>query len=86
MTSVKIWCVYMVRCADNSLYTGISNQVSQRVAAHNAGRGAKYTRARLPVTLVYQIPCSNKREACQLEYQMKQLTKQQKEHLMTASH
>jgi putative endonuclease len=47
------WFVYLVRCADGSLYTGISNDVDARVAAHNAGRGARYTRSRRPVTLVY---------------------------------
>ena len=47
------WFVYLVRCADESLYTGISTDVGARVAAHNAGRGARYTRARLPVELVH---------------------------------
>lgn len=47
------WYVYVVRCADDSLYTGISTDVSARIATHNAGRGARYTRARLPVELVH---------------------------------
>ncbi|HEX4404887.1 MAG TPA: GIY-YIG nuclease family protein [Polyangia bacterium] len=47
------WFVYVVRCADGSLYTGISTDVTARVAAHNAGRGARYTRSRRPVELVH---------------------------------
>jgi putative endonuclease len=47
------WFVYVVRCRDGSLYTGISNDVEARVAVHNGGRGARYTRSRRPVTLVY---------------------------------
>jgi putative endonuclease len=47
------WFVYLVRCRDGSLYTGISNDVDARVALHNQGRGARYTRSRRPVTLVY---------------------------------
>jgi putative endonuclease len=47
------WFVYVVRCADGSLYTGISTDVAARVAAHNAGRGARYTRARRPVELLH---------------------------------
>ena len=48
------WHVYIVRCADASLYTGIAKDIDARIALHNVGRGAKYTRARLPVVLVYQ--------------------------------
>jgi putative endonuclease len=47
------WYVYVVRCGDGSLYTGISNDVGARVALHNRGRGARYTRSRRPVTLLY---------------------------------
>ena len=47
------WFVYIVRCRDGSLYTGISTNVERRLAAHNGGRGARYTRSRLPVTLVH---------------------------------
>ena len=48
------WCVYILKCSDGSLYTGISNSLSQRVDTHNSGKGAKYTKSRLPVTLVYE--------------------------------
>jgi putative endonuclease len=50
---MALWYVYVVRCADGSLYTGISTDVPARVAAHNAGRGARYTRSRRPVELVH---------------------------------
>ncbi len=48
-----MWYVYIVRCSDASLYTGVTNDPAKRLAAHNAGRGAKYTRSRLPVALVH---------------------------------
>lgn len=73
------WYVYMVRCRDNSLYTGYTNDPLRRLAVHNAGKGAKYTRSRLPVTLVYQEVCPDKQSAQQREYALKQLTKAQKE-------
>ena len=75
------WYVYMVRCRDNSLYTGYTNDPQRRSAVHNAGKGAKYTRSRLPVTLVYQEECADKTEAQRREYAIKRLTKAQKEAL-----
>jgi putative endonuclease len=56
------WCVYMLRCADSTLYTGVTTDVSRRVAEHNSGikgKGAKYTAARQPVTLVYEESCTD---------------------------
>ncbi len=76
------WYVYMLRCRDNSLYTGITDDLQRRVQAHNAGTGAKYTRSRGPVTLVYQEQLETKSEALKREYAIKQLTKSQKEQLL----
>ncbi len=73
------WYVYMLRCRDNSLYTGMTDNPERRLLAHNAGIGAKYTRGRGPVTLVYQEPCATKSDALKREYAIKRLTKAQKE-------
>ena len=75
---------YMLRCADGSLYTGWTNDLSRRLAAHNAGRGGKYTRTRRPVTLVYAEAHTEKQEAMRREYRIKQLTRAQKEALLEA--
>ena len=75
------WYVYMVRCRDNSLYTGSTNDLPHRIQVHNAGKGAKYTKSRLPVELVYQEPCADKSEALKREIAIKRLTKKQKEAL-----
>ena len=66
--------MYVLKCADGSLYTGYTTDVQKRVAAHNAGKGAKYTRARLPVTLLYQEESS----AMSAEALFKRKTRQQK--------
>lgn len=68
------WYVYMVECADGTLYTGISTDVSARLAAHNAGRGAKYTRGRTPVRLVYQEAVAGRSAALARERALKRLT------------
>ena len=77
--------VYMLRCADETLYTGRTDDVPARVAAHNAGRGAKYTRSRRPVKLVYQESLPTKSDALRREWAIKQLTRRQKEALIQAS-
>lgn len=69
---------YMVLCSDNSLYTGYTDNLKQRMAAHNSGKGAKYTKARLPVELVYWEKHSTKQKAMQREYAIKQFTRAQK--------
>lgn len=69
---------YMLACNDGSLYTGWTNDLKKRVAAHNAGRGAKYTRARRPVRLVYFEAFADKREAQSRERQIKRLTRAEK--------
>ncbi|MBQ1876216.1 MAG: GIY-YIG nuclease family protein [Selenomonas sp.] len=69
---------YIVRCADGSLYTGWTDDLEKRVAAHNAGKGAKYTRSRRPVTLVYHETFATPREAMSREWHLKRLTRAQK--------
>ena len=70
--SSKKWVVYLVRCADGSLYCGVTNDITRRLEAHNKGRGAKYTRSRRPVELVAVSPRMSKGAALQLEYRVKQ--------------
>ena len=72
------WTVYLLRCADGSLYAGITRELTARVAAHNAGRGAKYTRARLPVTVAWSKGRQPASDARRLEYAVKQLTRAEK--------
>jgi putative endonuclease len=74
----KNHCCYIVICSDNTLYCGYSNNVEKRVDAHNKSLGAKYTKTRLPVRLVYTECFDTKSEAMKREYQIKQLTRQQK--------
>ena len=78
------WFVYIVRCADDSLYTGITKDVDRRVQEHNAGDklAAKYTRARLPVVLVYQETCESRSAATKREIEIKQLSRKDKDILL----
>ena len=76
------WFVYMLRCGDGTLYTGVTDDVPRRLAAHRSGKGAKYTRGRGPLKLVYQEQVPDKSAALRREYQIKQLTKQKKEALL----
>jgi uncharacterized protein (TIGR02453 family) len=75
------WSVYLARCADGSLYTGVARDVARRLAQHNAGTGAAYTRARRPVTLVHAEPAPTRSAALRREWAIKQLTKHEKEAL-----
>lgn len=70
--------VYILRCIDKSLYTGWTNNLEKRINTHNSGNGAKYTRGRTPVELVYFEKFADKREALKREYEIKKLTKRQK--------
>ena len=72
------WVCYLLRCADDTLYCGITNNLPQRVAAHNAGTGAKYTRGRTPARLVYSEPCADKSDALKREKQIKKMTRSKK--------
>ncbi len=85
--STHRWTVYMVRCADGSLYTGIARNVTRRIEEHNSNNSlaASYTRARRPVTLVYQEAAATRSAASRREYQIKQLGKQEKEALIACS-
>ena len=74
--------VYILRCADGTLYTGWTNDLAKRLQVHNEGRGAKYTRGRGPVTLVYQHSYDTKEEALREEIRIKKLTRRQKEALI----
>lgn len=69
---------YILRCGDGSLYTGWTNNLMRRIAAHNAGRGGKYTRARLPVELVYHEVFATKEEAMRREWAIKQMSRGEK--------
>ena len=73
--------VYIARCADGSLYTGVARNPDDRVAVHNAGKGAKYTASRLPVTLVYQERCKTLSAALKREYEIKTWSRARKEAL-----
>lgn len=66
---------YIVRCSDGTLYTGWTNDLEKRIRAHNEGRGAKYTRSRRPVTLVYKEVFETKEEAMSRECQIKRLSR-----------
>jgi len=70
---------YVVKCGDGSLYAGYTNDLKKRMGVHNAGKGAKYTRARLPVTLIHYESFETKQEAMRAEYAFKQLPRQKKE-------
>ena len=75
---MKTWYVYILRCSDGTLYTGSTDDVARRTAVHNSGKGAKYTRARRPVEVVYTETLPSYSDALKREYVIKQLTRQQK--------
>ncbi len=77
--------MYVVECADGTLYTGYAVDVAQRVAAHNLGRGAKYTKARRPVRLVASAAFATKHAAMSAEFRFKRLTRSQKEVLLAGA-
>lgn len=79
------WYVYILRCADQTLYTGYARDLEARVNTHNAGKGAKYTRGRLPVEVVYHETFATRSEAMSREIQLKKLTRPQKEALINAA-
>jgi len=86
-TAFVAWVVYIVRCADGTLYTGIAKDVERRVEEHNSSNllAASYTRGRRPVVLVYQEVTSTRSTASKREYEIKQMTRLQKEALLLAS-
>jgi putative endonuclease len=80
--SMSQWYVYIVQCGDGSLYTGIAKDVERRVAEHNAGQGARYTRGRGPVTLVYNERVKDRPAALRREYEIKKLRSPAKHNLI----
>ena len=72
------WHVYIVRCADDSLYTGCTNDLLKRVATHNAGKGARYTRSHGPVKVVWSVRVKDRSAALSREAKVKQLTRAEK--------
>ncbi len=78
----RVWWVYLLLCGDGSLYAGCTVDVSARIAQHNAGTGAKYTRSHLPVALVYSEQCPDQSTALQREIAIKRLSRSQKQHLI----
>jgi putative endonuclease len=85
-TIPHVFFVYLVRCADATLYTGIARDPEARVRVHNSGKGAKYTRARLPVTLVYSEPCESLSAALKRERQIKPWSRTKKDALIAGWH
>ena len=81
----KTWYLYILRCGDGSLYTGITTDVQRRLKAHLAGKGAKYTRGRGPLELVYREECGGHSEALKRELEVKALTREEKERLIFGS-
>jgi putative endonuclease len=73
-----MWCVYLLRCADGTLYTGITNDLARRLAAHGLGRGARYTRGRGPFALLHTEPAPSRSAAQRREYQLKRLRRREK--------
>ena len=74
----KQWYVYILRCADDTLYTGVTNDPDRRLAQHNAGTASKCTRCRRPVDMVYKEPAEDKGAALKREYAIKQLSRSEK--------
>lgn len=83
----KPFFVYIVKCSDATYYTGYTDDVEKRIITHNTSdKGAKYTKGRRPVTLMYQEMCATKGDAMSLEYKLKSLSRKQKEVLIRGAH
>ena len=82
--TILTWHCYIVRCADDTLYTGITNDLAKRIAAHNAGTASKYTRARRPVRLVYSEPHADRSSASKREAELKRLPRKAKLELVAS--
>ena len=77
----KTWYLYILRCGDDTLYTGITTDVQRRLADHRAGKGAKYTRGRAPLELVYEESCGTHSDALKRELAVKAMKRTEKENL-----
>ena len=84
-TTADTWFVYMLRCADGSLYTGITKDVNRRCEQHNAGTASRYTRGRLPASVVYQEPQITQSLALKREAAIKAMSRRQKESMLRFS-
>jgi putative endonuclease len=80
-----MWYVYILKCNDGTLYTGITNDLGKRVSSHNKGTGAKYTKTRLPVEIVYYEEANDRSEASKREHQIKKLSRLAKENLILSN-
>ena len=76
------WLVYMLECSDNSIYTGITNNLEERLKRHQSGKGAKYLRGRLPIKLIYKELFINRSEATKREISIKKMSKKEKKILI----
>ena len=81
-----MYYVYLLRCSDDTLYCGYTDNIEKRLKVHNSGKGAKYTRNRLPVCLVYSEEHDNKSDALKREFQIKKLTRAEKIELVEKYH
>ena len=79
----KPWYLYILRCGDGTLYTGITTDVEKRLEAHRAGKGAKYTRGRSPLEVVYREECATHSDALKRELEIKALSRAEKEALLS---
>jgi len=79
---IKVYYIYILRCSDDTLYTGYTTSLQKRLETHNSGKGAKYTRARLPVELVYSEEFEDKVNALKREYEIKKMTRNEKIRLL----
>ena len=83
---VQPYFIYILKCADETLYIGSTNDIEKRLSAHNTSKtGARYTKARRPVVLVYSERCTGKNQALKREYELKQLTREKKLKLVATS-
>ena len=82
MQMESIWYLYILRCKDDPLYTGITTDVEKRLEAHRSGRGAKYTRGRAPLELMYRETCGSHSDALKREHQIKALSREDKQKLV----
>lgn len=78
----SVWYLYILRCGDGTLYTGITTDVEKRLGQHRSGKGAKYTRGRAPLELVYREECGSHSDALKRECAVKSMTREQKQKLV----
>lgn len=82
MKKYEKWFVYILKCSDNTLYTGITNNLEKRIDKHNAGTASKYTRTRIPLKLIYFEKTDDRSNASKRESEIKKLSRKQKESLI----